>query len=417
MRDIVIIGGGPAGSTLGYYLKRYGLSPIIVEKSNFPRYCVGESLLPYNMDVFRDMGFDGKLSKAGFMVKKGAIFGESLGENINRINFTHGLEPEYDHAYHVPRDQFDEMLLNHTKEQGVDVINARVHNVIEKNDRVCGIIINKEDGLKEEIPADLVIDATGRSFFLAKHFNLLERDPYIDSVAVYGLFSGVDITDADPHTMQGDIVILVFKNGWFWFIPFSDGRTSVGVVTDSKFYSQYKGVSLDVFFHEMIHRASGRIESLMRESSNVNRLHLLHNFSYHTKKIAGNGWVLAGDSAKFVDPVYSAGVYVAMEGARKIAQLVKTAVENVKPFNEETFKPYEELLNCGYKIILPFIHHFRNDLFQKILFNPPKGFAKTSQMIITVLSGCFFKPELVEEEHSNFWNYLKMKNIKPFNAN
>ncbi|MDH5680768.1 MAG: FAD-dependent oxidoreductase [Spirochaetota bacterium] len=416
MYDVIIIGGGPSGSTTAYYLAKQNIKVLIVEKQTFPRYCIGESLLPYNMEIFRDMNFDQKLAKAGFMKKEGAIFGESDGENVTRIDFSKGIEPEYSYAYQVPRDQFDEMLLDHALEQGVELLKARVDDLLMENDQVNGVSITLNDGEKKELKAKLVIDASGRKFFMAKKFNLLENDPYINSVAVFALFDGIDTTSSHSKAKKGDIIILAFEHGWFWLIPFSDGRTSVGIVTDSVFYSKNKGRPLKEFFDEMVQKASGRVKMLMEKAVIHDKLHLLHNFSRHTKKVAGKGWVLSGDAAMFVDPVYSAGVLVAMTGAREIARLTAEAIKNNNSLTEETYIPFHEILNIGYDVVLPFIHCFRNTLFQRILFNPPKDSGSTVQMIITVLAGCFFKPELIKEEHDKFWEYMKMAKVTPFKA-
>lgn len=401
--DAIIIGGGPAGSTTGYYLAKAGFRVLIVEKSQFPRYCIGESLLPYNMEIFRDMAFDSILEREQFMVKRGAIFGSSSGKTINRIAFENGLESEYSYAYQVPRDRFDFLLLTHAKEQGLEVLQGAVLDVIQEGTQIVGVRVRPEGEQEEQIlKSRVVIDASGRRFFIAKKFDLLVPDPQINSVAVFGLFENIPWL---PNAQKGDIMILAFEEGWFWFIPFSDGRVSVGVVTDLKFYNRYAENPLDTFFYMMVEKAGGRVQNCMREAKSLEKLNLLQQFSKHASKKSGPGWVLVGDAAMFVDPVYSAGVLMAMHGGRDVAQLTIEAFQKNEVPSEKHYERYEHHLKTAYNTILPFIYHFRKPFFQKILFHPPED-GKYLKLVITVLSGCFFKPDLTEVDHRNFWKFV-----------
>ncbi len=412
--DAVIIGGGPAGATAGYYLAKSGMKALIIEKSNFPRYCVGESLLPYNMEIFKEMNFDTVLEEAGFNRKYGAIFGESDGDNITRIDFSKGMESGYDYAYQVPRDQFDELLLDHAINNGVEKRKGLVKEPLMEGDRVIGVSVELEDGSIQQIHSKVLIDASGRLFFLGKRFDMMEPDPYVDTVSVFSLFKGINTLESHHEAKKGDIIILAYNDGWFWFIPFADGRTSVGTVVYSKFYEKHKNKSNDEFFNEMVESASGRIKKLLSGAERLERHHKLKSFSTHVKQVAGPGWVTVGDSAMFVDPVYSAGVLVAMTGGKVVAGLTSKAIKANHSINETTYEPFKKALKAGYDVVLPFIYRFRNPLFQKILFNPPKDGGETAKMITTVLAGCFFDFPLIEKEHNSFWNYMDQRGINPY---
>ncbi|MEK7485058.1 MAG: tryptophan 7-halogenase, partial [Planctomycetota bacterium] len=239
---------------------------------------------------------------------------------------------------------------------------------------------------------------------IAKKFNLLVPDPQINSVAVFGLFQNIPWL---PEARKGDIMILAFNEGWFWFIPFSDGRVSVGVVTDMKFYNRYIEDPIQNFFNMMVNRAGGRVCEVMKEAVSLEEMNLLQQFSKHASRKSGPGWVLVGDAAMFVDPVYSAGVLMAMTGGREVAQLTLEAFKKGEKVNATTYAPFEEKLANGYKTVLPFIYHFRKPFFQKILFHPPKE-GKYVALVITVLSGCFFNSQITKD-HATFWRYVSFR--------
>jgi len=406
--DAVIIGGGPAGATTAYYLNKAGLNPLVIEKTQFPRYCVGESLLPYNMDIFHEMGFDKVLEEQGFMKKEGAVFGASVSKEINRIEFSNGMEPEYSYAYHVPRDEFDHLLLEHVKEKGVEVLQGAVTEPVMEGEKVTGVKVRLPDQTERTIDARVVVDASGRNSLLARKFDLLVPDPHIETVSVFGLFRDISWL---KEAKTGDIMILAFEHGWFWFIPFADGRVSVGVVVDFKFYQQYEKASPEDFFDKMIQSASGRVVSTMKNASREGKLHLLQKFSRYAKEKSGPGWVSIGDAAMFVDPVYSAGVFVAMATGRLVATLTAEAIAKETELNAETYKLYEETLDSAYNTVLPFIYRFRSPFFQKLFFYPPKN-GRFVPLVVTILSGCFFKPDLIKRDNSRFWKMVRLLELK-----
>ena len=406
--DAVIIGGGPAGATSAYYLAKAGLNPLVIEQTQFPRYCVGESLLPYNMDIFREMKFDKILEEKGFMKKEGAVFGSSVSKEINRIDFSDGMEPEYSYAYQVPRDEFDNLLLEHVKAEGVEVLQGKVTEPVMDGQKVSGVKIRLSDKSERTIKSKVVVDASGRSSLLARKYNLLIPDPHIETFSVFGLFNNISWP---KEAKNGDILILAFEHGWFWFIPFADGRISVGVVVDFRYYQRCCIEPLEDFFDLMIRSASGRVATLLKNASRDEPLHALQKFSRYAEKKSGPGWVSIGDAAMFVDPVFSAGVFVAMSTGRLVASITAEAISKNHELNAETYKPYEDALVSAYNTVLPFIYHFRSPSFQKLLFHPPKD-GKLVKLVVTILSGCFFKPELTDQDSKRFWRIVRLIETK-----
>ncbi|MCP4264912.1 MAG: NAD(P)/FAD-dependent oxidoreductase [Candidatus Brocadiaceae bacterium] len=406
--DAVIIGGGPAGATTAYYLVRAGLNPLVIEQTQFPRYCVGESLLPYNMEIFREMEFDKVLERKGFKKKEGAVFGSSVSKKINRIDFSDGMEQEYSSAYQVPRDEFDHLLLEHVKEKGVEVLQGVVTEPVMVDKKVTGVKVRFSDKSERTIEAKVVVDASGRSSLLARKFNLLVPDPHIETFSVFGLFNNISWL---KEARSGDIIILAFEHGWFWFIPFADGRVSVGVVVDFKFYQHCSTGSPEDFFDMMISLASGRVATLLENATRDGQLHVLQKFSRYAKEKSGPGWVSIGDAAMFVDPVFSAGVFVAMATGRLVASITTEAISKNHELNAEVYKPYEDALVSAYNTVLPFIYHFRSPFFQKIFFYPPKE-GRFVKLVVTILSGCFFKPELTDQDNKSFWKMVRLLEIK-----
>ena len=406
--DAVIIGGGPAGATTAYYLAKAGLNPLVIEQTLFPRYCVGESLLPYNMEIFREMEFDKVLEEKGFMKKEGAVFGSSVSKKINRIDFSDGMEPEYSYAYQVPRDEFDNLLLEHVKEKGVEVLQGVVTEPVMDGRTVTGVKVRLSNKSERTIEAKVVVDASGRSSLLARKFNLLVPDPHIETFSVFGLFHNISWL---KEAKSGDILILAFDHGWFWFIPFADGRVSVGVVVDFKFHQNCRTDTPESFFDMMIRSASGRVVTLMENASRDGKLHVLQKFSRYAKEKSGPGWVSIGDAAMFVDPVFSAGVFVAMATGRLVASITVEAISKKHKLNAEVYKSYECALVSAYNTVLPFIYHFRSPLFQKIFFHPPKD-GRFVKLVVTILSGCFFKPELTDQDNKSFWRMVRLIKTK-----
>ena len=403
--DVVVIGGGPGGATGAFYLAQAGLRTLILEKETFPRYAVGESLLPYILEIFREMDFIGTMERAGFMKKFGAIFGESKAESVTRIAFSDGLQPEYHYSYMVPRDEFDTLLLEHVKTRGVHHRHASVDSLIFDGERVVGVEVTETSGAKKRIGSKLVMDASGRAAFVGRKLRLMQPDPRLDTASVFALYDGITWPDyAEP----GDPLVITFPLGWFWLIPFSDGRTSVGVVMDRTTYDDFPGGDVNAFFDEMVRQAGGRVEALVAQGRRIEELHVLRKFAKHATRLAGPGWVLVGDAAMFIDPVFAAGVYVAAHEARCAAKAAIPHLLAGTALGAEHFEAYSADVKTGYEVFARFIYSWQDPRFRKFFFGSGAKRARPLvQTITTILAGGVFDRELIARGEALFFKFAE----------
>jgi len=401
--QVVIIGGGPGSATAAYYLARAGVRTAMIEKEEFPRYAVGESLLPRNMGIFEDMGLAEAFERE-FLRKDGAVFANADSETFARINFADGLPSEHTYAYQVPRDRFDVILQEHACEAGAELLRGTVRGLIEEDGRTVGVAMADRDGSMRRLGAELVVDASGRGAFIGRKLGLMVHDPKLDTAAVFGLFRGVE---APVEAKRGDVVILAFDVGWFWFIPFADGRTSVGAVVDREVYDAFPERSAEAIFAGLVRRAAGRVPELMVQAERIDDLHVLRRFNRKASRFAGPGWVLLGDAAMFVDPVFSAGVLAATTEGKLVAEIVAPLLKAGTRIDPEHFEQYTATIESGYELLFPYIVGWKDEIFRKFFTKPGRA-TRTVQTVITVLSGGTFSPDFPKDGAAGFWRVIKL---------
>jgi flavin-dependent dehydrogenase len=346
--DVLVIGGGPAGSTAASFAAKSKLSVILIEKEIFPRDHVGESLLPASMPILEELGVLEKIESAGFLKKYGAtmVWGNN---NIPWSWQFSETNTKYTHAYQVTRSIFDGILLNRSKELNVDVREGESAIEINLLEGTRGVTIRKSDGKKYFQPANIIIDASGQSALISRQTNTRKWDTHFQNLAAYAYFKNGDKL-AKPN--ENNIFIESFENGWIWSIPLKDNFTSVGVVTDAEISKNYlmSANSRDFLFHNI---AKAPLTSQMLKSAElVSTTKILKDWSYKTEHMAGNGWVLAGDSACFIDPLFSSGVHLAMMSGVLSSAYAVTYNKN-KSFAKHCESIYEEIFDEEYS-------HFRD---------------------------------------------------------
>ena len=320
--EVIIVGGGPGGATLAALLRQRGRDVLVLERDAFPRFHVGESLLPASLPVLDEIGVLPAID-ARFLRKYGAVFIDGERDTETRFSFADALKTAHAHAYEVPRDEFDLVLLDHARDSGADVRHGwDVARMLLDGDRARGVAARSPDGDVREIRADLVVDATGRDALRASRER--EKLPLLEeTMAIFSQFRGVPRASGD---LGGDIRIVLTPRCWFWLIPFKDGRTSVGATLHASEIVRARGrPSVDATF-ESLRDAYAPVRRLLADAEPLFPVRAIADYSYRVREMSGDGWLAVGDSGGFVDPLFSRGVHLAMRGARAAAVAIDRAL-------------------------------------------------------------------------------------------
>lgn len=341
--DVIVIGGGPAGSTAASMLAKHGKSVVLLERERFPREHVGESLLPASLPVLEELGVYQRVKAAGFLPKYGAtmIWGEDNVPWTWRFEETNS---KYSHSYQVNRAEFDHILLKRAEELGVQVYQESSVIAVETNSNLKKVKYINNLGLKKEAEAEFIVDASGQSALLSKSNGYQNYDEDFRNLAVYGYFDGAKRI---PSPNENNIFIESYKDGWMWNIPLKEGVASVGAVVDSEFgIERLKALDAEDFLLEQISQCTDMF-SLLKDSSFRSKATVLRDWSYTSEKMAGDGWVMAGDAACFIDPLFSSGVHLAMMSGVLAASYANTFFED-KELALGSASEYERLFRVEY---------------------------------------------------------------------
>jgi len=354
MPDVVIVGGGPAGAVLGSYLSKAGVSNIILERANHPRPHVGESLVTSTTRVFEDIGFLPTMESEGFTKKYGASWHAKSGRGEFSIRFAEFPQPGINqpYTYHVNRQKFDLLLLKHAESLGTEVHQGvSVKEVLfDENDYTNGVRFSV-GGRDYELPAKFVVDASGRNSIIGTQRHLRVRDPIFNQFAVHGWFENVN-RGSDETADYIHIYFIPAERGWVWQIPITDTVTSVGVVAEKEVFKTSRQ-RIDEYFMEHI-TTSPDLATAMQDAKQVTELRSEAEYSYSMSRFVGNGWMLVGDAARFVDPIFSSGVSIACESAKFASQAIVDALA-AGDVGEQQLLGYETKLKGGVTIWYEFI--------------------------------------------------------------
>ena len=323
--DVVVIGGGPGGSVTASALRRRGLAVALYERAAFPRFHLGESLLPETLPVLEQMGVLPVVRDA-FLPKYGARFHDDVGGRTERFSFDGAWKPGHGHAFQVPRDTFDAILLDHARSLGVDVHERTAVRKILEGDRGRAGGVELDGGAR--VAARFVVDATGRDAMTAHAERSRRPIDGLDQTALYAHFEGVKRQAAQ---LEGDIDIVLFPSGdptranWFWVIPFKDGRTSVGAVVSRAWIREAKAkgaADATALFEEAVRRSPSATKLLGSAKRLWPEAEAAADFSYRVGVRSGPGWLAVGDAGGFVDPLFSTGVHLAVCGGFRAADAI-----------------------------------------------------------------------------------------------
>jgi flavin-dependent dehydrogenase len=345
--DVIIIGGGPAGATLGTLLGQNGHRSIIIEKDIHPRDHVGESLVPSTNLVFDRIGFLDKLNDAGFVPKPGTGWNgprSPIWKFVEIPLFEIPLEGNpQPWTFHVERDAMDTMLLRHAHDAGAKVLQGvKVTDVLFENDRAVGVRAQAADGWERDLRSKVVVDATGRRCMLASRLKIKRKDRNFNQFCIYSWFTNVK---RPPERLYGWglFYFIGMNQAWGWQFPLRAGRESVGVVVDKEDF-QKSGMDPDEFFFSLVKR-SKQFSYVMQDAERIRPYWIEGDYSYKVDRYSGPGWLMIGDALRFVDPIFSSGVDVALFSALYAFEAIE---ESFRTGNEQkVFDGFHDRINTG----------------------------------------------------------------------
>ena len=320
--NVVVIGGGPAGSTCSTLLAKSGLDVVLLEREHFPRFHIGESLIPETYWVLERLGMLDKMKQSHFVKKYSVQFVNQRGRLSEPFYFMDHKPHECSQTWQVRRSEFDQMMLDNAREHGVRAHEGvRVLEVLFEGDRAVGVSILTEDGQEKEVRADVVVDASGQSSMIISRLGLREWDPVLRKAALWTYWKGAY---RDTGKDEGCTVVIQVegKQGWFWYIPLHDDILSVGVVaSDEYLFKSRKNKDHETIYFEEVDRCPG-VKDRIAKAERVTPFYAAKEYSYRSKKVAGDGWVVIGDAFGFLDPLYSSGVLLALRSGEMAADAI-----------------------------------------------------------------------------------------------
>lgn len=337
--NVIVIGAGPGGSTLATLLSQKGLDVAIVEKESFPRFKIGESLLPHSMDILKESKVFEKLDTGKYIRKYGASFIAHNEAEPLYFEFANGLDNDHQYAFEVPREEFDQDLLNHAKENGVSVFQPESAIVADLSQTPVPIKTTNK-----EFTCDYLVDASGRNAFLGSQFRSRQANKeFINNIAVFNHYKNVK---RHVQRQEGDIIIGVLPdNSWSWHIPFKGDITSIGVVMNPETYKKHKD-SPDMV-RELLN-CHPKFDEIMDEAEATRKQQVVSNYSYGSDSKIGERWIMVGDAATFLDPVFSSGVHLSLTTAKLASEVILEAFkENSNLNSTSSGKDYESTIKLG----------------------------------------------------------------------
>jgi flavin-dependent dehydrogenase len=342
--DVVVIGGGPAGSTAATLIAQKGYKVQLFERETFPRYHIGESLIPETYWVLQRLNMLDKMRRSHFVHKHSVQFVSANGKSSAPFYFSENKPHECSQTWQVERSEFDLMLLNNAREHGVDAHEGvRVLDVLFDGDRATGIRIQRPDGTTEQINAKVVVDASGQSGMLMNRLKLRIWDPVLNKGAIWTYWEGAY---RDTGRDEGATVVLQTesKNGWFWNIPLHNNRVSLGIVAPFDYLFKGRGTHEEVYHEEI--EACPAVKERISGAKRVSGYHATRDYSYRSTKVAGHGFVMVGDAFGFLDPLYSSGVLLALKSGEMAADAVVEGLEK-NDLTEAQLGKWGPTLNAG----------------------------------------------------------------------
>ena len=362
--DVAIIGGGPAGSTAATLLAQAGRRVVVLEREKFPRFHIGESLLPFSTTTFDRLGVREEMDRA-FMPKYGGEIVAGCGTREVKFYFKDGFRAQHDRAYQVTRSEFDDLLLNNSRAKGAEVREeTTVQKITLREDRIR-LEMALADNAPATVEARYLLDCSGRQTVVGNFFQLKKSYEHLQKFSVFAHFENVD----RPSGIDGTLIRMVRgPDRWIWMIPLTPTRMSVGAVMDTTSFRALK-LSPEAALEECI-AEQPLVSERMTKAERVTPVYSAGDYSYRNVHLYGERWLLAGDAAGFIDPVFSSGVYMAVMSGEKAADTIDQILHDPSR-KRKLLRSYERRINSVMDIYLRFVNSwYSGKEFMEVFLNP-----------------------------------------------
>ena len=359
--DTIIVGAGPCGSTTGALLAEKNHNVIIVEKEQFPRYHVGESLMPFCYLPLERLGLVNDLMESENPRKYCVQFVKENGEGSQPFYFFQHFDHPSSTTWQIERSEFDNMILNRAIDNGAKVLQqTKATELIKENDKVIGIEVDSKEFGKQKIFGNCVVDASGRNCFASFKNDWMERDPKLKKIALWTYFENAK---RDPGLDEGATTVAYLPNkGWFWYIPLKNNKVSVGIVAENKYlFSGSTRDHAEIFNREINNNAW--IADHLQNATQVGEYRVTGEYSYRNRHSAENGLVLGGDAFGFLDPVFSSGVFLALKSGNILADEIDAILNSDNDFSASSFQGYSDKMNNSIEIMRKIVYAFYDEDF------------------------------------------------------
>lgn len=388
--DVIVVGGGPSGATTATLLAQQGAKVTLFERDRFPRFHIGESLIPQTYVALNRLGMLGKMRGSQFIKKYSVQFVNQRGKLSEPFYFIDHKPHESSQTWQVKRADFDQLLLENAREHGVQVYEGvRVLEVLFEGTQAVGVRIQEEDGSQHEVRAKVVVDASGQSSLLMDRMQLREWDPVLKKAAIWTYWKGAY---RDAGRDEGATIVLQTegKHGWFWYIPLHDDVLSVGVVAAYDYLFQNRpSKDLETIYFEEVARCPG-LQPRLKSAERCDIFRAQKEYSYRSRKAAGDGWVLVGDAFGFLDPLYSSGVLLALTSGYMAADAIAAALSK-GDVSETQLRAWEPGYVAGMERMRRLVCEFYEGFsFGRFIRKHPE----MKGLVTDVLIGDVFKPEI-----------------------
>ncbi len=382
--DVLVVGGGPAGATMSALLAERGRDVVMMEKAHHPRFHIGESLLPANVQLLDRLGVREQVERIG-MPKWGVEFVSPDHDERSFVEFADAWDKSMPYAWQVRRSDFDEILFRNAAEKGARTLEGYRVRDVAFDAQGATVQVELDNGARQTWRTRFLIDASGRDTLLANQLKCKQKNPRHNSSALYGHFTGAKRLEGK---LEGNITILWFDHGWFWFIPLADGTTSIGAVCWPYYLKSRNKKPLPEFFRDTIALCPELAKRLEGAVLVDDAVYATGNYAYSSTHSSGDRYLMLGDAYAFIDPVFSSGVYLAMQNAFEGADVVETALDKPRAYAAARAH-FDKRVQHGPREFSWFIFRVTNPTMREF-FMSPQNPMRVKEALLSLLAGDIF---------------------------